>query len=168
MNGHAHEQISNHPFLIISGNRLRARNRIHETRLQEAVDWASSRLRAHWTQEPLSRLARAVVLGESDDAAPLFCWVTVEDGKILVSLNDEQLLKRRISIAQAIYGFTAAQAQLAQLLAQGEDRAGAAKKIGVSINTVRTHLQRLFDRTGVRSQSVLISILLSAEAPTAG
>ncbi len=166
MNGLAHEQISNHPFLIISGNRLRARNRIHETSLQEAVEWASSKLRAHWTEEPLSRLARAVILGESEDSAPLFCWVLVEDGKILVSLNDDQLLKRRIAIAQGIYGLTAIQAQLAQILAQGHDLAGAAEKTGVSINTLRTHLQRLFDRTGVRSQSALVGILLSAEAPT--
>lgn len=82
MNGPAHEQISNHPFLIISGGRLRARNRIHEKGLQEAVEWASQKVQAHWTQEPLGRLARAVILGESDEAAPLFCWVMVEDGKI--------------------------------------------------------------------------------------
>lgn len=167
MNSFAHEQICQHPSLIISGNRLRARNRIHEIGLQDAVDWASRYVRAHWTQEPLGRLARAVIVGENDDAAPLFCWVMVEDGKILVSFNDEQLLKRRIAIAQELYGLTMAQAQLAQLLALGHDLTFAAEKLGVSINTLRTHLQRLFDRTGVRSQSALVGILLSAEAPTA-
>jgi DNA-binding CsgD family transcriptional regulator/ketosteroid isomerase-like protein len=166
MNGYAHEQITNHPFLVINGNRLRARNRMHEASLQDAVDWASRNVSAHWTQEPLDRLARAVILGESEDSAPLFCWVLVEDGKILVSFNDEQLLKRRFTIAQNIYGLTTAQAQLALLLAQGRDLSFAAEKLGVSINTVRTHLQRVFDKTGARSQSALVGLLLSADAPT--
>jgi DNA-binding CsgD family transcriptional regulator len=167
MNGFAHEQISNHPFLVISGNHLRARNRMHEANLQDAVKWASGMVRTHWTKEPLDRLARAVILGESEDAAPQFCWVLVEDGKILVSFNDDQMVARRVAIAEGIYGLTAAQAQLAQLLAQGRDLPRCAEKLGVSINTVRTHLQRMFDRTGARSQSALVGILLSAEAPTA-
>ncbi len=167
MNGYAHEQIISHEFLVISGNQLRARNRNHDAGFQEAVKWASGVVRTHWTLEPLDRLARAVILGQSDDAAPQFCWVLVEDVKILVSFNDDQLVSHRVALAQGIYGLTVAQAQLAQLLVQGHDIARAAEKLGVSSNTVRTHLQRMFDRTGTRSQSALVGILLSAEAPTA-
>ena len=47
------------------------------------------------------------------------------------------------------------------------DLSAAAGKLGVSINTVRTHLQRMFDKTGVHTQSALVGLLLSAEAPTA-
>ena len=167
MNASAHEQIASHPSLSISGGRLRARNRNHEASLQAAVDWASRQLHSDTPTSPLSRLARAVILGESDNAAPLFCWVLVEDGKILVSFNDEQLLKRRVVVAQGIYGLTAAQTQVAQLLAQGHDPSAAAEKLGVSINTVRTHVQRMFDKTGAHTQSALVGLLLSAEAPTA-
>jgi DNA-binding CsgD family transcriptional regulator len=167
MNGYAHEQIINHPFLVISANMLRARSRAHEADLINAVKWASGVVRTHWTKEPLDRLARPVILGESDESAPQYCWVLVEDGKILVSFNDNERVSRRVAIAQGIYGLTAAQVQLAQLLAQGHDLAVAAEMLGVSINTVRTHLQRMFDKTGTRSQSALVGILLSAEAPTA-
>ncbi len=167
MNAHAHDQITNHPVLIISGGRLRARNRGHDAALQEAVDWANRQMQKHSPPEPPSRPARAVILGESGDAAPVFCWVLIEDGKVMVSFNDEQLLKRHIAIAQGIYGLSAAQTQLAILVAQGDDLAAAADKMGVSINTVRTHLQRIFERTGVHSQSALVGLLLSAEAPTA-
>ena len=166
MNVHAHDQISNHPVLIISGGRLRARSRSHDAALQEAVDWASRQWQTHLPPEPPSRPARAVILGEDGDAAPVFCWVLIEDGKILVSFNDEQLLKRRIAVAQGIYGLSTAQAQLAALVAQGFDLAAAAEKLGVTVNTVRTHLKRMFDRTGAHSQSALVSTLLSAEAPT--
>jgi DNA-binding CsgD family transcriptional regulator len=167
MNGYAHDQITGHPALIISGGRLRARDRIYETDLQDAVNWASQRL--HWSTTPTrpSHRARAVVLGEDENSTPHFCWVLVEDGKILVSLKDEQLLKRRVAAAQGIYDLTAAQAQVAQLLAQGHDPSLAADKLGISINTVRTHVQRMFDKTGAHSQSALVGLLLSAEAPTA-
>jgi DNA-binding CsgD family transcriptional regulator len=168
MNAHAQEQIVSHPVLIISGGRLRAQNRIHEAGLQEAVDWASRQWQTHLPPEPPNRPARAVILGEDGNAAPVFCWVLVEDGKILVSFNDDQMVKRRVALAQSIYGLTAAQAQVARLLAQGHDLAVAASMLGVSINTVRTQVQRMFDRTGVHSQSALVGLLLSAKAPTAG
>ena len=128
MNSAADEQIANHPALIITGGRLRARNRSQEASLQEAVDWASQLSQRAVAQTPAGRLARAVVLGEDETAAPVFCWVLIEDGKILVSFNDEQLLKRRIAVAQGIYGLTAAQAQVATLVAQGLDLAACRRK----------------------------------------
>ena len=167
MNASAHEQIASHPALIISGGRLRARNRVYEASLQAAVGWASGQLHRDVPPSPLSRPARAVILGENGNAAPLFCWVLVEDAKILVSFNDEQFLKRRVAAAQGIYGLTAAQTQVAHLLALGHDPAAASEKLGVSVNTVRTHVQRMFDKTGAHSQSALVGLLLSAEAPTA-
>ncbi len=167
MNVQAHEQIAAFPELLVSGGKLRARNRKHESDLQNAVDWASRQWKNNLPPSPPSRPARAVILGENGDAAPLFCWVLFEDGKILVSFNDEQLLKRRIAVAQGIYGLSAAQAQLAILVAAGLDLAAAAENLGVTVNTVRTHLQRMFDRTGAHSQSALVGLLLSAEAPTA-
>lgn len=166
MNSFAHEQLPEYKGLIVSGGRLRTQSRSQEKELQDAVDWASSQRKTTWPSAELNRIARAVNLGENDDTAPIFCWVMVEDGKLLVSFNDTKMVKRRVEIAQEIYGLTTAQVLLAQLLAQGHDLSKAAEKLGVSINTVRTHLQRMFDRTGARSQSALVGILLSAEAPT--
>ena len=167
LNHYAHDQINGHPSLVINGGRLRVRDKSFEPNLQDAVDWAGQHL--YWNSPPVDpgNRARAVLLGENDKACPVFCWVFVEDGKILVSLNDDQQVKRRVSVAQNLYGLTTAQAQLAQLLVSGCDLSTASEKLGVSINTVRTHLQRLFDKTGARSQSALVGILLSAEAPTA-
>lgn len=167
MNAAAHEQIGSHLGLMVSGGRLRTRDRAHEKQLRDAVAWADRQLKIHWPLAPLDRHARAVILGENENGAPVFCWVLVQDGKILISFNDNLLVRRRVEIAQSIYGFTAAQIELAQLLAEGRDLANAADSLGVSINTLRTHLQRMFDKTGARSQSNLISLLLSAEAPTA-
>ena len=37
--------------------------------------------------------------------------------------------------------------------------------MGITSNTARTHLQRIFDKTGVHNQSALVRVLLSAIAP---
>jgi ketosteroid isomerase-like protein len=154
MNGAAHEQMANHPALIITGGRLRARNRSHEARLQEVVDWANQLSQRASPPTPAGRLARAVVLGEDDNAVPVICWALVEDGKILVSFNDDQMVKRRVAVAQGVYGLSTAQTQVAHLLAQGHDLSLAAEKLGVTVNT------------GAHSQSALVGLLLSAEVPT--
>lgn len=166
MNGFAHERISEHPALLISGGRLRVRNRKHDIAFDDAIAWAGHLLKSHLPQGLGSRLSRAVVLGESSDATPILCWLVIEDGKLLVSFDDEKQLKRKMTIAQGVYGLTASQAQLAELLASGNDLKLASQKLGVSINTVRTHLQRMFDKTGVRSQSALVATLFSVEAPS--
>jgi DNA-binding CsgD family transcriptional regulator/PAS domain-containing protein len=58
------------------------------------------------------------------------------------------------------WGFTAAEAQLAQWLMQGLSLAQAAEHGGVTINTVRTQLRSLFDKTQTRRQAELVRMLL--------
>jgi DNA-binding CsgD family transcriptional regulator len=36
---------------------------------------------------------------------------------------------------------------------------------GVTLNTARTHLRRLFDKTGVRTQAALVRALLAITPP---
>ena len=75
------------------------------------------------------------------------------------------MVARRVELAAEIYGLSPAQIRLARLIVDGHDLAAAADALGVSVNTLRTQLQRIFDKTGVRSQSALVRALLSAEAP---
>jgi DNA-binding CsgD family transcriptional regulator len=44
-------------------------------------------------------------------------------------------------------------------LSEGARPAQVAERCGISINTVRTHLRNIFDKTGVRRQSELIRLL---------
>ena len=167
MNASAHEQIAENSGLVISGGRLRTRSRVREADLQDAVDWAVDNLKSPWPILKVGRTARAVMIGENEDSAPVLCWVMVEDGKILVSFNDNQRVRRRVEYAQGIYGLTETQALLACLLAQGHDLALASEKLGVSVNTIKTHLKRIFEKTGARSQASLVATLLSVEPPMA-
>ena len=107
-----------------------------------------------------------MLLGEDEAAAPRYCWVVLEDGKALVSFDNVLMVTRRVEQAATIYGLSPAQVRLARLIVDGHDLASGSEILEVSVNTLRTHLQRMFDRTGTRSQAALVAALLSVEAPT--
>jgi DNA-binding CsgD family transcriptional regulator len=65
------------------------------------------------------------------------------------------------AMAQRRYAFTNAEARLAAILVQGKSVAEAAVALSVSLNTVRTHLKHIFEKTGARRQSELVQLLLS-------
>jgi DNA-binding CsgD family transcriptional regulator len=161
----AREKLPGHPGLVDAAGRLRARQPAYDAGLREAVRLAFVELQG---QRPLSVAPKqtwAVALGEDDASVPLFCWVLLEDGKVMVSFDDSETLTRRIAGAQDVYRLSPAQVRLARLIVDGHDLAGAANLLAVSVNTLRTQLQRIFDKTGVRTQSALIRSLLSAEPP---
>jgi DNA-binding CsgD family transcriptional regulator len=106
-----------------------------------------------------------VVLGETDGGAVDVCWVIADSGTILVSFNDEQTAKQRLEVAAFIYGITPAQLKVAGLIVGGHDLVSAAGKLGVRVTTVRTHLLRMYDKIGVRSQPALVRALLSVGSP---
>ncbi len=59
----------------------------------------------------------------------------------------------------ALYRLTAAEDKLARHLASGGSLAEFAEGQGVSTNTVRTHLKRLFEKTGTGRQGELVTLL---------
>lgn len=52
--------------------------------------------------------------------------------------------------------FTPRQADILRLIASGYSDKDLARELGVSYGTVRTHLDRMFERFGVRTRSALI------------
>ena len=59
------------------------------------------------------------------------------------------------------YGLTAAQARVAGAIYNGKTIAEAAAELNVSINTARTHMRGIYAKTGVNTQTELISLLTS-------
>ncbi|MCX5579690.1 helix-turn-helix domain-containing protein [Kaistia terrae] len=162
----ARERMPGHPGLVVAAGRLRARRSEHDVALRDAVRFAHIELQSQRPLVVAPKQAWAVTLGEDATGVPLYCWVLLEDGKALISFDDAQTVERRIAGAREVFGLSPAQTRLARLIINGEDVAAAAKRLGVSVNTVRTQLQRIFDKTGVHSQSALVRALLSVEAPT--
>jgi DNA-binding CsgD family transcriptional regulator len=100
---------------------------------------------------PLSR--------ESEQNGSLAALLLQEIGK-LQPLPDEILVK--------LYGLTRAEARLVTLLAQDLSLEDAAAALGVARTTAKTHLQRVFEKTGTNRQPQVVRLALSAfaAAPT--
>ena len=72
-------------------------------------------------------------------------------------LQDER--QAAVGKLRSRFGLTAAEAVLAFEMLAGDGREAAARRCGISINTARTHLTRIFDKTGVKRQAELIALV---------
>ncbi len=70
---------------------------------------------------------------------------------------DQELLQRA-------YDLTATEARVCSLLADGQSVDDVSEKLGISPNTARTHIKRIFSKTGATRQASLVKLLLSAAA----
>lgn len=59
------------------------------------------------------------------------------------------------------FGLTAAEAAMAVDLISGDGLKASARRLGVSVETARTHLRHIFDKTDVSRQAELVRLLLS-------
>jgi DNA-binding CsgD family transcriptional regulator len=60
-----------------------------------------------------------------------------------------------------LYGLTPAEARLAMLLAQGHSIVEIAATLGITPNTARTHLKRIFGKTETNRQGSLVNLILT-------
>lgn len=63
------------------------------------------------------------------------------------------------TVLRYTYRLTRAEIHLCQAMLDGKSLPGAASTLGISRNTAKTHLARIFDKTGVRSQPALLRLL---------
>ena len=74
-------------------------------------------------------------------------------GKLVFLLDPRHPPGKHIdSIVQKLYKLTRAEVRVARLIAQGSTPKEIAAKLGVSVNTVRTHLKRVFQKMRVERQ----------------
>ncbi len=70
-----------------------------------------------------------------------------------------------VELIAALLDLTPAEARLAHALATGQSLAQAARAMGTMPSTARTHLKRIFAKTGMSRQSDLLSLLASVAPP---
>ena len=80
------------------------------------------------------------------------CAIFVSDPEADVETDDDVL--------RHLYGFSRAQARIASAMLRGQRAPDIADHLGVSLNTVRTHLKQIFAKTGVTRQADLVRLLL--------
>lgn len=68
---------------------------------------------------------------------------------------------RRPALLRGLYGLTPTEATVASLVSNGTGLSAAASALGIKISTARTHLHRIFDKTGTHRQSELARLIVS-------
>lgn len=81
------------------------------------------------------------------------------EGCLLLIFLQREDESRHVEQVASRFGLTVAERRLLALLFEGMSLAGAALSLGVARTTVRTHLQRIFDKTGRRRQSDLVRLV---------
>lgn len=100
--------------------------------------------------------ASAGMVGVASEAVALY----VTDPRKPIETSEE--------ILQRLFGLTPREAAVLGILAEGEDLQTAAARLGIGIETVRTHVRHIMETTGASRQAELVRMVLSSPAWVAG
>ena len=82
--------------------------------------------------------------------------------RVIVQIVDEQAsVLAQVEQLSRLVGLTGAEARVAALLGTGLGLTATAIALGVSLNTVKTHARRVFDKADVRSSAALARLMAS-------
>jgi DNA-binding CsgD family transcriptional regulator len=107
-----------------------------------------------------SRLLTIVVVGLRSHEVSVLREVQMHDAKCAIFVIDPS--RRRAVGAQRLmnaYGLTKAEARVAASVSSGRTASKSALALGLSSNTVKTHLRRVFAKTETRGQGELAALL---------
>ena len=99
-------------------------------------------------------------------AAALSPWSAIDGGpRVIVQIVDpEASVAAQAERLRLLIGLTAAETRVAALLGNGLSLSETANALGVSLNTVKTHTRRMFDKAGVRSSAAMVRVVASIPA----
>ncbi len=144
--------------LLVESRRLAARRHADTTTLH--------RLIADATQK---RIGGSLVIGR-EGRPSLILSVTplgakrdryndARAGAVVLIRDLERATKPSLTSFARHFGLTPAQTALAQEMIKADGVAAAAKRLGISYATARTHLVQIFQKTGTRRQSELVRLM---------
>lgn len=159
------EQLEHHPGLQISNNRLRAAKPAWDKLLRAGLKCAAEQhgyFQHYKYMTERGRIFRLpIVFGETDEGGVAVCVLFVRDGITFVETQTAADIDGRLNVAREIFGLSDGQLTLAHRIVGGDNLTTASEALGISINTARTHLSRIYAKTGVNSQTALVRTLLS-------
>ena len=87
----------------------------------------------------------------------------VDKRLLVVSFFDlDQKVPIDQDLLQSTYDLTATEIRICELLANNESVESISAKLAISSNTARTHIKRIFSKTGAVRQSELVKLIMSA------
>lgn len=151
--------------LGLRGGKLHARAPSEQGRLKDLVTEAGDRT---------AMRGQMLLTARNPDARDVSLAVTPLSPAYALSgrVNDVMIVARAVEpasggliAARQMFDLTEAEAKLALGLASGLSLAEVAQGQGIRMTTARTHLARVFSKTGTRQQSQVAALLRAAELP---
>jgi DNA-binding CsgD family transcriptional regulator len=162
VNARAAALAEQHDGLIVSDTGLFASTQAATQALREAIAAASAkdatasrRLRLARPSQRFPLLATVLPIGRIDLVVPGARRATAA---IFIQEIGASAAIDRLALAEA-FRLTRRESEVAALLAQGIDIEGIAARLGLNAGTVRNHLKRAFEKTGMRSQAALVALV---------
>lgn len=159
------QMLANCSGFAISAGRLRASrpqwDKVLQNALARAEELHSYFAQHRYLKETGHRFRYPIILGEDEHGHVVWCALSVRDGRTYVDFDPDAILERQLLSAKVIFGLSNGQLALAKQIAIGDSLKSCAQTLGISVNTARTHLTRIYDKTGVNSQTALVRLLLS-------
>jgi len=91
-------------------------------------------------------------------------WLGLEPPVAMLLIGDpEEGYHRQEERLRRRFGLTSAEADVALEIVKGNGCTAAAARLGIGNATVRTHLLRIFEKTGVHRQAELVHLLLNSQ-----
>lgn len=147
--------------LTIRSGRVRFRDSKADKKLQAALRWAAGR-----DVGVLPKRGTLPIVIEAGEGLPAkVYWVVAEGGQIIVCLHVPGIDEDRLEVAAGVFGLSPAQKDVAGLVVEGLSLRDIGERMAITANTARTHLDRVFEKTGVRTQQALVRVLLSSAPP---
>lgn len=147
--------------LVIRNGKLRVRDKRADQFLQQTLRKAAEVDRGYFS----AQAALPIVIDAGAGLPTRVWWVVADEGLISFSFGTHAASQDRLEMAAHIFDLSPTQTTLAGLLAEGLPLPEIAERMGVTHNTARTHLRRIYEKTGVQTQTALIRVLLSTTSP---
>lgn len=168
INDAARSSLINHPVLVERNGTIRTKKTSDQLILLKTLKRAAAMtiidMRAAVQSDLDNHAAIPLVIDEEFTDVPHILWISLQDGMLLLSFDDLDTQEKQLNIAMKIYNLSTAQRRMASEITKGHDLVKASQNLNISASTARTHLQRMFDKTGVRSQTALVRVLMTASA----
>ncbi|MFE0758861.1 helix-turn-helix transcriptional regulator [Inquilinus sp. NPDC058860] len=138
-------------------------------RLRQAIAMATAggarlRLTRPSGSPPLLVTVIPVRTGGDADGRPAAPWVA------LFVMDPGGASTPSPGLLQELFGLTAAEAVFAAEISRGDGLQAVAERLAIAPSTARTHLTRIFEKTGTRRQAELVWLLMQCDrlAPSGG
>ena len=168
VNRAAHEILDSRDGLMLRGTTLAAATVQQTEELRRAIDQTLSICRGELPELPggalaicrpsLKRPLQVFVTPIGRGASALTLYIPAPVAALFVS-DPESKPATPATMLRTFYGFTPAETRLASELLQDRTVEECAETLKISINTARTQLKKLFEKTNTRRQTELLRLL---------